>query len=96
MPRRSLCSIMGIALMFGAVSIARPASTYSIDFHAITSGGNTLRGECYVITGSVGQVAPGYSSGGIYALYAGYQFPIPPNSNTGDEIFFNGFEGCGQ
>lgn len=87
--------IFGTALMLGATPSAQ-SGTYSIDFYAITSGGDALHGECFVITGSLGQFAPGYSSGGIYALYAGYQFPLPPNASVGDEIFFNGFEECGQ
>jgi hypothetical protein len=96
MPNRLLSLLVGTVLMLGATPGAHSASTYSIDFYAITSGGNTLHGECFVITGSVGQFAPGYSSGGIYALYAGYQFPLPSNASVGDEIFFNGFEECGQ
>ena len=93
MLHRLFSLIIGTVLL-GATPAAQ-SGTYSIDFYAITSGGNTLRGTCFVITGSVAQVSPGYSSHGIYALYAGYQFPAPPD-NLGDEIFFNGFEGCGQ
>jgi hypothetical protein len=92
MLHRLLSSIFGITLL-GATPSAQ-SGTYSVDFYAITAGGNTLRGECFIVTGSVGQIAPGYSSGGIYALYSGYQFPVP-SGNLGDEIFFNGFEGCG-
>ena len=93
-----LLSMIAAAIFFlGAVpNVQSAGGTYSIDFYAITAGGDTLRGECYALTGSLGQVAPGYSSGGIYAVYAGYQFPLLPNATTGDEIFFNGFEGCGQ
>jgi hypothetical protein len=88
--------IAGAVMVVGAAPNAQSTGgTYSIDFYAITSGGNTLHGKCFFVKGSVGQVAPGYSSHGIYALYAGYQFPVSTQS-TGDEIFFNGFEGCGQ
>jgi hypothetical protein len=65
---------------------------YSIDFHTISAGGNTLRGNCYRLSGTVAQVAPGYSSGGIYSLIAGYWQPAPTSAT--DEIFFNGFEVC--
>ncbi len=68
------------------------APTYSVDFYTISAGGNTLSGNCYRLSATVAQVAPGYSSGGIYSLVAGYWQP-PPSSAT-DEIFFNGFEGC--
>lgn len=89
--------LLGLAASLGTPSNAQTSGgTYSINFYAITSGGNTLRGKCFFVSGSVAQVAPGYSSGGIYALYSGYQFPVSTTSAPGDEIFFNGFEGCGQ
>jgi hypothetical protein len=65
---------------------------YSIDFHIISAGGRSLHGSCFRLSGTVGQAAPGYSSGSIYALIAGYWQPVP--AATSDEIFFNGFEGC--
>lgn len=68
------------------------APTYSIDFHTISAGGNTLRGSCYSLSATVAQVAPGYSSGAIYSLIAGYWQPVPASAT--DEIFFNGFEVC--
>jgi hypothetical protein len=40
----------------------------------------------------VGQPAPGYSSGSIESLIAGYWQPAPTAAT--DEIFFNGFQGC--
>jgi hypothetical protein len=66
--------------------------TYSIDFFVISAGGNTLRGNCYRLSGTVGQPAPGYSSGSIESLIAGYWQPAPTAAT--DEIFFNGFQGC--
>jgi hypothetical protein len=68
------------------------APPYSIDFHTISAGGNTLTGSCYRLSATVAQVAPGYSSGDIYALIAGYWQPAPTSAT--DEIFFNGFEVC--
>lgn len=67
-------------------------STYSIDFHVISAGGNTLRGNCYRLSGTIGQPAPGFSSASIYSLIGGY-WQAAPSSAT-DEIFFNGFERC--
>lgn len=90
-----------VATFLGAtafVYIATPSDlragtpTYSIDFHTISAGGNALHGNCYRLSGTVGQVAPGYSSGSTYSLIAGYWQPGPPAAV--DEIFFNGFEGC--
>jgi hypothetical protein len=65
---------------------------YSIDFHIISSGGSILRNGCYTLSGTLGQTAPGYSSVGIYSLFAGYWQTIP--TAMPDEIFFNGFEEC--
>jgi hypothetical protein len=66
--------------------------TYSITFYAISAGGNTLHGSCYVLSGTLGQTAPGYSSGSIDSLIAGYWQPALIAAT--DEIFFNGFQGC--
>ena len=75
-----------------AHSRAAAPPAYSIDFHAISAGGNNLQGNCYRLSGTVGQVAPGYSSGSTFSLIAGYWQPAPPAAV--DEIFFNGFEAC--
>jgi len=66
--------------------------TYSIDFFTISAGGNTLSNPCYRLNGTLGQVVPGYSSGMLYSLNAGYWQPAP--FTVSDEIFFSGFEGC--
>lgn len=65
---------------------------YNIDFHIISAGGTPMRGSCFHLSGTVAQAAPGYSSGSIYALSAGYWQAVPDSAS--DEIFFNGFEGC--
>src|SRR5512141_125477 len=66
--------------------------TYSIDFYVMGNGGHTLQGNCFRLSGTVGQPAPGYSSGSIESLIAGYWQPAPIVAV--DEIFFNGFQGC--
>ena len=68
------------------------APTYSIDFYAISAGGNTLKGSCYRASATVAQTASGYSSASLYALVAGYWQPAPLAAT--DEIFFSGFQGC--
>lgn len=97
---------MRVALALGAAvlsiagvadSRAQSQPTYSVDWHVISSGGTTLvggtsRSSCFVVGGTVGQAAPGYSSGGLYSVYAGF-WNATPMMRT-DEIFFNGFEGC--
>jgi hypothetical protein len=79
-----------IALRWSDARAGTP--TYNIDFYTISAGGNTLHGNCYRLSGTVGQAAPGYSSGSIYSLIAGYWQPAPTAAT--DEIFFNGFQGC--
>ena len=66
--------------------------TYSINFYVIGAGGHTLQGNCFRLSGTVGQAAPGYSSASIDSLIAGYWQPAPIVAT--DEIFFSGFEGC--
>jgi hypothetical protein len=77
---------------------AQQQPNFSIDWHVISSGGTTLSGgdtsrsTCFIVNGTLAQVAPGYSSGGLYSVYAGF-WAGAPTQNT-DEIFFDGFEGC--
>ncbi|HSC09928.1 MAG TPA: hypothetical protein VLC97_03060 [Rhodanobacteraceae bacterium] len=70
--------------------------TYSIDFHAISAGGATVRNSCFGLSGTVGQAAPGYSSTTpgppTYSVYAGF-WSAAPGAGL-DEIFFTGFEEC--
>ena len=64
----------------------------SIDFHFIGAGEHPRTNSCFRLSGSVGQAAPGYSSGATNSIVAGFQGASP---TTGlDEIFFNGFEDC--
>jgi hypothetical protein len=87
--------VAATVVALGPLSSIRAAAlptTYSIDFYTISAGGNILRGSCYRLSGTVGQVAPGYSSGSIDSLIAGYWQPAPTAAT--DEIFFNGFQGC--
>ena len=94
-------AIIAAALLLGGSvasgTRAQSAPTYDIDWHLISSGGTTLvggtsRSSCFIVNGTVAQVAPGYSSGGLYSLYAGF-WTAAPTMRT-DEIFFDGFEGC--
>jgi len=107
MQRLRACLRAGAALsmlpafaMTLAIAIRSPDSranppTYSIDFHSIGTGGSSLRNNCFGLSGTVGQAAPGYSStsdGTAYSIYSVFWSAAPA---TGlDEIFFTGFEGC--
>jgi hypothetical protein len=93
-------TLFSVALVLGAASTAhaQAQTTFSIDWHVISSGGTTLSGgdtsrsTCFIVNGTLAQVVPGYSSGGVYSVYAGF-WAGAPTHNT-DEIFFDGFEGC--
>lgn len=65
---------------------------YSIDYHVITAGGARLHNSCFVLNGTAGQTSPGYSSGGVYTVLAGFWSAAPIVNQ--DQLFFDGFEGC--
>ncbi|TCO42904.1 hypothetical protein EV148_101311 [Dokdonella fugitiva] len=92
--------LLAPAIAFGAcaVLLASPVSdsragtpTYSIGFHRISSGAARLRGACYRVAGSVGEAAPGYSSGPTMEVISGFWTAA---ANPPDQMFFSGFEGC--
>jgi hypothetical protein len=75
---------------------------YCINWSAVTNGGIQRAGSsCYRLNATIGQLAPapGYSyqatAGSTnYGVFAGFWAAA---ETTGlDEIFFNGFEGCGS
>lgn len=63
-----------------------------VDFHVISAGGRSLQNSCFRLSGTVGQVAPGYSSNATNSVFAGFWAAAIPTEM--DAIFFNGFEGC--
>lgn len=73
-------------------SNAQAGPSYNIDFHYIAAGGQRSNNSCFVIRGTVGQTAPGYSFGGIYGLSGGFWTAAPLTGQ--DQLFFNGFERC--
>ncbi|MEO5626086.1 MAG: hypothetical protein ABIQ70_08785 [Dokdonella sp.] len=68
------------------------AGAPAIDFHLVSAGGQSQKNSCFSLSGTVGQVAPGYSSNATNAVFAGFWAVASPAEV--DEIFFNGFEGC--
>ena len=90
------CALIGAAsLLFGAAAAvvhAQAPPTFRIDWHVLSAGGAALRNTCVRVNGTVAQTAPGYSSGGIYALLSGYWSAASPT--VIDTVFFNGFEEC--
>ncbi|MEP6484566.1 MAG: hypothetical protein ABJB01_08950 [Rudaea sp.] len=85
-------ALLSVTALHGPDATAAASGSYSIDFHVIGAGGNVLQGSCFRLSGTVGQPAPGYSSGSIDSLIAGYW--ARARAADTDEIFYNGFEDC--
>jgi hypothetical protein len=93
--RAPVLALAALAALLAAPSPdsrAGTTPTYRIDFHRVSAGGGSLRNACYRLVGSVGQPAPGYSSGPTYAVVAG--FMPAAIVDRPDQLFFSGFEGC--
>jgi len=77
----------------GAMSASRAGAPFAIDAQAIGAGSARATGNsCSRLTATIGEPAPGFSSGGGFELSAGFQAIVaaaPP-----DAIYFDGFEGC--
>lgn len=87
----SVISLAGVCSIHWSDSRAQVTPPTS-DFHVISAGGNSLFNSCFRLSGTVGQAAPGYSSGTTDSIVAGFWSAAPTKEL--DEIFFNGFEGC--
>lgn len=83
-----LAAVAGVTWSDGS---AQTGPAYAIDFHQISSAGKRARNSCFILNGTAGHASPGYSSGGFYSILAGF-WAVAPNS--GDELFFDGFERC--
>jgi hypothetical protein len=91
-PALAFAFVIALAVSPSSDTRAGPTPIYSIDFHRISAGGGLLRNSCYRLDGSIGQPAPGYSSGPTMTLVAGFQ---PAGIvDRPDQLFFSGFEGC--
>jgi hypothetical protein len=92
MPALALSSALALVMSPSSDTRAGTTPTYSIDFHRVSAGGGSLRNSCFRLDGSIGQPAPGYSSGPTLTLVAGFQ---PAGIiDRPDQLFFSGFEGC--
>src|SRR5436309_2051390 len=97
--RRRLVRGMFAAAIFLSVAAvpwsdgnAQASPPYSIGWHFISSGGKRLNNSCFVLNGTAGQTAPGYSSGGGFSVLAGFWTAAPTVGQ--DQLFFDGFERC--
>jgi len=77
-----------------AAAEAATPLTYEITWHSTLPGVSHLRNSCFELSATAGQPTPGYSSGGTYVVSSGFWSAAPTSAL--DEIYFNGFEGCGS
>jgi hypothetical protein len=68
-----LTVLTSLIVLFGALSPAARAQSYSIDWYKIAGGGGTSTGGTYAVTGTIGQPdASGAMTGGNYSLTGGF------------------------
>jgi len=90
--RRRLRITLALPFAFAcSASHGQAPPTYAIDYHVISAGTQALFNTCVRLSGTLAEVAPGYSSAPTYALHAGFHVAA---SASVDEIFFAGFEAC--
>jgi hypothetical protein len=92
MPALAIALLAGIG-MLPRSDVRAQAASPSIDFHFIGAGEHPRQNSCYRLSASVGQAAPGYSSGTSNSIVAGFQAAAPGSAGL-DQLFFNGFEDC--
>ena len=86
-------AVLAAALTVSPASDSRAGTTpYRSDIHRISAGGGSLRNACDRLSGSVGQPAPGYSSGATLSVNAGFWPAVAVDRP--DQLFFSGFQGC--
>jgi hypothetical protein len=85
-------SILAAMLSAIAVPSAADIPTYSIDAHILSSGASEhASSSCFGLDAVIAEPIAGFSTGGEYALNAGFFAVAAPRS---DDIFFSGFEDC--
>ena len=96
--RRAMRCVL-VTAVFGAVvavpwsdTNAQAGPAYSVDFHVISSAAHRVHNSCFVLNGTAGQAAPGYSFGAGYSVLSGFWVAAPTTGQ--DQLFFDGFEGC--
>lgn len=84
-----------LAILPVLASFAAPSqhATYRIEQHLMSAGGSRLHNSCFVLNGTAGQGAPGYSSSADFALLGGF-WPAVSTKAPSDQLTFSGFEGC--
>jgi hypothetical protein len=82
-----------VATAFACVMACGIAAAQVVS-HVIAGGGGISHsaGACRTLEGSIGEAAPGMSSGGAFSVHAGYW--AGPGGAHRDSLFRNGFEEC--
>jgi hypothetical protein len=92
--KRSLSvGIVTIALVAIAAVCAGALPTFSIDAHVVSAGSSgRAQSPCFRLASTIAEPIAGYSSSVDYALDGG--FLTLADTTPGDDVFFDGFEGC--
>jgi len=93
---RSTCALIGAMLLVLTAAMpglrAQSMPQFGIDHYVLASAGTQSHSSCFVLNGTAGQAAPGYSSSANFALVSGFWATVSLAGR--DEIFFDGFEEC--
>ena len=93
MPALVIALLAGIGLLPQS-DVRAQAVSPAVDFHFAGAGEQPRKNSCLRLSGSIGQTAPGYSSGTSISIVAGFQAAAPTAGASMDQLFFNGFEDC--
>lgn len=80
------------AAVLACMAVASHAAAPTIASSVIAGGGgsSTSPGKCFKLDATAGQHSVGHSSGGVFAIDAGFL----PGRSDNDPIFHHGFEVC--
>lgn len=86
--------LLAVLSFAAAVSLHAGAPTiYSIDAHVIAAGSSVrAQNSCFRLISTIAEPVAGYSASANYSLDGGFLANL--NITPGDDVFFDGFEGC--
>jgi hypothetical protein len=91
--RPSCALVCAASLAVCGVSLLHAQSAaFHIDRYVLASAGAHSHNSCFLLDGTAGEPASGYSSNSTFAILAGFRAAAP--QVVRDELFFSSFEGC--
>ena len=82
----TIALMLGLILLFVSAALAGADGGYGLDWWVIASGGHSESGG-YGLDSAIGQPVAGVSSGGSYALCAGYLCGVAPPSTPSHPLY---------